>query len=59
MCIRDRIQDIGTTAEERQRLLAENARLKQEVADKETQIAGFECSKLPVPAPLLSPLQGS
>ena len=54
-----RIQDTGTSAEERQRLLAENARLKQEVADKETQIAGFECSKLPVPAPLLSPLQGS
>jgi small-conductance mechanosensitive channel len=54
-----RIQDAGTSAEERQRLLAENARLKQEVADKETQIAGFECSKVPVPAPLLSPLQGS
>jgi chromosome segregation ATPase len=54
-----RIQDTGISAVERQRLLAENARLKQEVADKETQIAGFECSKLPVPAPLLSPLQGS
>lgn len=54
-----RIQETGISAEERQRLLAENNRLKQEVADKETQIAGFECSKLPVPAPLLTPLQGS
>ena len=53
------IKDASTSAEERQRLQAENARLKQEVADKETQIAGFECSKVPVPAPLLSPLQGS
>ncbi|MDO9285519.1 MAG: hypothetical protein Q7U26_11515 [Aquabacterium sp.] len=54
-----RLQDATTSAEERQRLLADNARLKQEVADKETQIAGFECSKVPVPAPLLTPLQGS
>lgn len=53
------IKDASTSAEERQRLQAENARLKQEVADKETQIAGLECSKVPVPAPLLSPLQGS
>lgn len=48
----------GTSAEDRSRLLAEVERLKRDVADKDTQIAGFECSKVPVPAPLLAPLQG-
>jgi chromosome segregation ATPase len=53
------VADAATTPEERQRLQAEIDRLSREVKDKETQIAGFECSKVPVPAPLLSPLQGS
>lgn len=49
---------VGTSPEERLRLQAEIDRLKRDVADKETQIAGFECSKVPVPGPLLAPLQG-
>jgi len=57
--LKQQADQAGTTPEERQRLQAEIDRLKRDVADKETQIAGFECSKVPVPAPLLAPLQGS
>jgi len=52
-------EQVGTTPEEKLRLQAEIDRLKRDVADKETQIAGFECSKVPVPEKLLTPLQGS
>lgn len=56
--LRQQADAAGTSAEERARLQSEIERLKRDVADKETQIAGFECSKVPVPAPLLAPLQG-
>ena len=51
--------DQTTAPAERLRLQAEVARLQREVQDRETLIAGFECSKVAVPAELLSPLQGS
>ena len=53
------IENKDTTAPERARLQAENDRLKAEVASQQAQIAGFECSKVPVPAKLLSPVQRS
>ena len=54
------VQLTGTTLpEERQRLLDEIARLKKDLAEKQAQIDGFECTKVPVPAQLLTPLQGS
>lgn len=49
----------GTTfSEERLRLRDEIARLKKDLAEKQAQIDGFECTKMLVPAQLLTPLQG-
>lgn len=53
------IADKATAPSDLPRLQAEIERLNKEVKDKETQIAGFECSKVPVPAELLQPLRGS
>lgn len=53
------IDNPATSAAERERLLAENRRLSDEVARQQAQIAGFECAKVPVPDKLLSPLQRS
>ena len=47
-----------TQSEERQRLLGEITRLQKSLADRQAQIEGFECTKVPVPATLLTPLQG-
>ncbi len=57
--IQAQINSSSTAPDERQRLQAEVNRLSQEVRDKETQIAGFECTKVAVPAELLLPLQRS
>ena len=53
------IDNPATSAAERERLLAENKRLSDEVARQQAQIAGFECANVPVPDKLLSPLQRS
>ena len=53
------IDNPATGAAERERLLAENKRLSDEVARQQAQIAGFECARVPVPDKLLSPLQRS
>jgi biopolymer transport protein ExbB/TolQ len=53
------IESSTTTAAERARLLAENEKLRGDIARQQAQIAGFECANVPVPDKLLSPLQRS
>lgn len=53
------IDSKATSPDERIKLQAQIAALQKDVADKEAKIAGFECTKVPVPTELLSPLQGS
>ncbi len=57
--LRQAADSTSTTPDDRQRLLADIARLEKVVADQQVQVAGLECAKVVVPAELLAPLRGS